>query len=51
MQWGQKPATAGIARLSDIVDSRLGRVRPERDKYVTISMPWTYYLTVDEGWW
>jgi hypothetical protein len=31
--------------LSDIVGARTGAVTPERDKYITLNRPWTYYLS------
>ena len=31
--------------LSDIVGARTGAVTPERDKYIALNRPWTYYLS------
>jgi Protein of unknown function (DUF2958) len=33
----------GTLSLADIVASRLGMLQPERDMYIKLNQPWTYY--------
>jgi hypothetical protein len=51
---GRKPPEMGDAWLSDIVNSRLGSgsggVKPERDKYITLDQPLSYYLENPDCW-
>jgi hypothetical protein len=47
---GADEPEAGDVLLSDIVRSRLGSVRPERDKYITLDQPLSHYLQNKSDW-
>lgn len=47
---GAHSPEAGDVWLPDIVNARLGRVRPERDLYITLDKPWSHYLRNPEAW-
>jgi hypothetical protein len=42
--------SVGLVGLPDIVNARLGGVRPERDLYITLGKPWPYYVQHPDAW-
>jgi hypothetical protein len=50
VQLGAERPETGLVSLSDIVNSRLGAyVRPERDLYTKLDLPWTSYLNAEDA--
>jgi hypothetical protein len=53
VKFGNETPEEGDVLLSEIVQSRLGGadgVRPERDKYITLDRPLSYYLRNKSAW-
>jgi hypothetical protein len=42
--------SVGPVGLSDIVNARLGELRPEQDLYITLDKPWIYYVRHPDAW-
>ena len=45
------PPEAGDVLLSEIVQTRLGPLMPERDMYIDLDQPWTHYLRKEKYSW
>ena len=50
VQRGSNKPEAGDVLLSEVVNARLGMIAPERDKYIALDQPWSYYLRNGAAW-